>query len=628
MNSSTDTVLNSRILSLREKLNSPKLSPANKSILGKLLAALEGKLVNSGSVSVSGNNSVIPYIFRKVTESAPPFSELSPLVTNDEIQLNSQQLLAVDWATQRKSFVLTGAAGTGKTTSLKSIISAIITLSWMTPIVCKDHKYLVDGTPGIVVISYTNKAVQNVKKRLPHELHRNCMTAHKLLEYQPVYFEVEDDKGNQTKTMRYEPRRNSENPLPSSIRTLVIDEATMLDVPLWNKLMDSLPQRSDPDLQIILMGDIQQLPPVFGKSVFIHAMQRKMPVIELTEVHRQALENPILSLLHRILSGKVIPAPQLPEWNIDKSLDGLGKLTIRPWKKKLTDLAAAAFMHSFLPKLIDAGELDPEQDAILTPFNVNFGTELMNRVIATHMAKKLSAPVWEIYTGQKKVYLRVGERVLHNKSEAIVLEIKKNLQYFGKSPRPPSPTMDYEGREHDVVVTRRNILGEGEEDEVSAEDTIDFVDRFLDSMGGNTTDGDNPAKRAASHIVIVQSCDTGDQTTMSSAGELNSLLLGYAITVHKSQGSEYRRVYFITHHSQAIMFQREILYVGCSRAKEELIVMCPPEFFVKGITSQKLPGKNVMEKIDAFERALRVDMRRGVGNLDQVPNGLERFIIN
>lgn len=282
-------------------------------------------------------------------------------------------------------------------------------------------------------------------------------------------------------------------------------------------------------------------------------------------------------------------------------------------------------MHRILPQLIDAGELDPEQDAILTPFNVNFGTEMMNKIVASHMAKKLGAPVWEIFTGQKKVYLRVGERVLHNKSEAKVLEIKKNLQYFGKSPRPASPTMDYEGREHDIAVVRAGILSDGDDD-ISSEDALDNVDRFLESLGGSTTDDDNPAKRAASHIIVVESMDTGDKTTLSSAGDINALLLGYAITVHKSQGSEYRRVYFITHHTQAVMFQREILYVAVTRAKEELVIMCPPELFVKGITSQKIPGKTIAEKIASFEKALRIDKKYGKGNEDQNPNGLERFL--
>jgi len=632
----SDSNTEKQIARIRAKLAvTAGLSPANRLVLGKLLARL---------LKMQGNDTTEPQA-KAEPQDLPQNSPIDKLIDNSETSpetsldanelteaenfpYNDQQRQGIKWAVEGHSFVLTGAAGTGKTTNLRGIVANLIASGRCGVIGQTDHKYIHTGAPGIVLVSYTNKAVGNIKRKLPKYLHNNCVTIHKLLEYQPVFEEsTNKDTGAVSSTRLFQPARTAYNPLPRSIRILIVDESTMLDVPLWNKLIAALPHRTDPDLQIILMGDIQQLPPVFGKSVFIHALQRGFPVTELTEVYRTALDNPILALAHRILSGKVIPAPELPKWNIDKSAKGLGKLTIRPWKKKLTDLQANVYLRGFIPKLIDAGHFNPAEDVFLTLFNVNIGTILINKIIATHVAKVTNSPVYEIFTGLSKVYLRVGERVLYNKSDAIVLSIKPNFQYFGRTPRPASSTMDYDGMEHDKekVNGYLNISSTDTED-FTGEDVHDYVDRMMESMGSPVEDG-SPAKRAASHVVTVRSVDTGEEHTLSSAGELNSLMLAYAITVHKSLGSEYNRVFFLTHHTQAVMFQREFLYVGVTRAKQELVVICEPNFFVQGITSQKLPGKTIEQKIEAFEAALRLEQRRGRGNEDQVPDELERFLV-
>lgn len=82
--------------------------------------------------------------------------------------------------------------------------------------------------------------------------------------------------------------------------------------------------------------------------------------------------------------------------------------------------------------------------------------------------------------------------------------------------------------------------------------------------------------------------------------------LGYALTVHKSQGSEYDRVFFITHGSQSNMFFRELLYTAITRAAKELYVICEPNFFLKGITTQRVPGNTLEEKIESFDRTMKM----------------------
>jgi hypothetical protein len=70
------------------------------------------------------------------------------------------------------------------------------------------------------------------------------------------------------------------------------------------------------------------------------------------------------------------------------------------------------------------------------------------------------------------------------------------------------------------------------------------------------------------------------------------------------------------------MLFRELIYTAVTRAKEELVIICPPSLFVQGINSQRLPGKTLDEKIAAFSRYLEV------GNVSdtELPRGMALLI--
>jgi len=553
-------------------------------------------------------NGGIPYT--KDTETASyQFTGTGAETTAADIIYNNNQLRAMDLALAGKPLVLTGAAGSGKTTTVKGMIQKLLQGDKISTLGTTDHKWLQSGQHSIACVSFTNKAVQNLKKALPRDMHQNCITIHKLLEYQPEYYTVFDpETGTEKKTMQFIPSRNEGKPLPP-IDILIIDEATMVSVDLWNTLADSISH----NCQIIVIGDIHQLPPVFGKSIFIHAMQMGAETVELTHIYRQALESPIIALAHRIKSGKQIPATELDNFSIDAGAKG--KVTIHPWKKKLGETVAIKTIQMFLPQLIDSGQYVPVEDVILTPFNKSFGTIIMNICIATHLAKKEIDPekkkVWEVYAGIKKVYIRVGEKVLYNKSEAFVTEIKTNPAYYGKLPRDPSDTMDYNGMESDVDKRMAAEAGIN----FNGMDSLETVDDMLSHMASHT-DGEERISREASHKVTVYIPDLDMTKELAGSGELNSMDLGYALTVHKSQGSEYRRVFFITHASQSNMWFRELLYTAVTRAAEELYVICEPNFFVKGVVTQRVPGNTLEEKIASFDRNMQMS-KNGSSELPQ-----------
>lgn len=536
-----------------------------------------------------------------------PAAQHNILTSADKVIYNLQQAQFIQTVLQGKSCALIGPAGTGKTTSTRGAILSLIQSNKIPKLEILNHKHLSSGTPGIVCTSFTNKAVQNTKRVLPADLRHNCITLHKLLEYQPEYYDVWDEKTSKyKKTMRFVPSRNESNPLPLSLQVIIIDEASMVPTDLWNNLFKALPA-NHPKLQIILILDIQQLPPVFGRSIAIHALEAGIPKVELIEVYRQALESPIISLAHRILSGKVIPKPELESWNIDKMAEGNGKLTIKPWKKPLSQDAALFVMSKFLPEQIDEGSYDPTSDVILTPYNKAFGTIELNKIVATHLAHNYNPdkePVFEIIAGFNKKYFRVGDKVLWNKTEHFITKIEKNTSYFGNPFKVPSLTLDYDGVEHD----KEKLSGLGKfllDDGDDSEGVIKNIDDILGAMASGGQEKEDMV-RAASHRVTVYSEEFDSYETLDTAGDLNTLDLGYAMTVHKSQGSEYRRVFFITHASQANMLFRELIYTAVTRAREELVVICPPSLFVGGITSQRLPGKTLEDKIAAFERYMKI----------------------
>jgi len=137
--------------------------------------------------------------------------------------------------------VLTGAAGTGKTLTVNAIATKLLSDEVGLPMVtfrdpaggCNDQV----TKPAVAFVAYTNRAVNNMSANLRRfnpelmeELGGNYMSIHKLLEYAPEYYVNEE--GNDS--MRFVPRRDALNRLP--IKTLVIEEASMLGMDLWQNL--------------------------------------------------------------------------------------------------------------------------------------------------------------------------------------------------------------------------------------------------------------------------------------------------------------------------------------------------------------------------------------------------------
>lgn len=499
--------------------------------------------------------------------------------TSDGITYNAKQQSIIDFAVSMRSCILIGAAGTGKTTTMRGVLTNLVQrcahhIGTLNDVA--DHKHLkhASGAPGILIVSFTRRAVANIKKQLPADLQANCITIHAALEYGPVYEEVMDPVSCEFRmTRRFVAQRSPASLISHNIRVVVFEESSMIGTDLHKELMDALPA----GVMEIYLGDIQQLPPVFGSAVLGYKMC-SLPTVELTDVYRQALDSPIISLAHRILSGRGIPASEL------KAMAVPNKLDVRVIEKKLHADLITPRIAAFLCKQIEAGIIDFDDTTILVPFNKGLGSIELNKHIATYLARKEGATVYEIIAGFMKHYLRVGDRVLHNKEDAIVTRIVRNGSYAGKQYQLESPDLDYWG-------------DNSKTGNVNYEDTIADVDALLEALALDKEE----RKAASSHIVTLQLANSGEEVELTSAAEINSLLLGYAMTVHKSQGSEFRKVYLILHNSHNTMLQRELLYTAVTRAREYLYIVCESDTFVKGVTKQRIPGNTLADKIEHFK---------------------------
>ena len=489
-----------------------------------------------------------------------------------DIELDIDQQQAVELALAGKSFCLIGKAGTGKTTTEREIVKAILKNN-------KDatHIFRIQGTgekveaPAAAVVSYTRVATGNSKKaickdpELENKFYHNITTIHNLLEFAPVYFFDED---KQKETMRFVPNRHCGNPLTTKV--IAFEESSMIDLTLWEKVYDAMAY----DGQCIFIGDINQLPPVFGPSILNYALVQ-LPIVELRTVYRQKFNSTVLLNAHNILEGK--PLTVAPDFKI-----------IEGGAKQHGQILTMLMFAKSVEKWLQDGTYNPAEDIILSPFNVGaLGTDNINN----HVADLVNpGEVYEIIAGIRKFYLAVGDKIMYAKQVGTVRQIRRNGLYSGKTPKPPSVHMNRFGKMKD------------EDDLSSEEHDIDVSESDIQyDLEKLTAEELKELTHQASHVVEIE-LDTGETLALSKAGELgqSNFTLGYALTVHKSQGSEWRHVIILLHKDHSIMAFNELLYTAVTRAAEKVTIIAKQFMIDKAIATRRLKGDTLREKVEFF----------------------------
>jgi len=199
----------------------------------------------------------VPVASSRVEEWLARFTE------RQGIELSAEQRRAIQQATKERVLVLTGGPGTGKTTTLRTMVQLLEAMG-----------------KQVALASPTGRAAQ----RLAEVAGREAKTIHRLLEFDP-------SQGGF--------KRNAEWPLDADV--VIVDESSMIDLALANHLLKAVNVKS----QLVLVGDVDQLPSVGAGTVLRDLINSGVvPVARLTQVFRQAAESLIVQNAHRINRGE------------------------------------------------------------------------------------------------------------------------------------------------------------------------------------------------------------------------------------------------------------------------------------------------------------------------------------
>ena len=489
------------------------------------------------------------------------------------IELDEDQNTAVQLALAGKSFCLIGKAGTGKTTTEREIVKAI--LSRMNG---RTHIFRIQGTgekiesPAAAVVSYTRVAAGNSRnaickdEELRNAFFHNVTTIHNLLEYAPVFF-YDDEK--EKESMRFIPQRNALNPL--NVQTIAIEESSMVDLSLWDRLYDAMLSGT----QVIFIGDINQLPPVFGPSILNYALVQ-LPIVELRTVYRQKFDSLVLTNAHNILEGKEVE--EGPDFKI-----------IEGGTKQHGQTVTMLQLAGSLKRWYESGEYKPDEDIILSPFNKgDLGSDSIN----SHVAQFLNdGDVYEIIAGIRKLYVAVGDKIMFQKQVGRIINIKHNPMYAGKIPKP-----------HSKHLSRFGVMLEEDDLDSLEDDGLAHVEYNLEAMSKEDME---ELTHQASHVVEIE-LETGEMLALRKAGELSAqnFSLAYALTVHKAQGCEWRKVILVLHKDHSILAFNELLYTAVTRAAKQVVIVGKKFMVAKAIATRRIKGDSLKEKVEYFNANL------------------------
>jgi exodeoxyribonuclease V alpha subunit len=372
------------------------------------------------------------------------------------VTLAGQQRRAVEAALVDKCTVITGGPGVGKTT----IVKAIVHLARLV------HRRVALAAP-------TGRAA----KRLGEATVMEALTIHRLLEFAP------HEGGFQ---------RGRDNPLDADL--VVVDEASMVDAQLFSALLAAV----HPQAQLILVGDIDQLPSVGPGAVLADVIASgAATVIRLTEIFRQAAASKIVVSAHAINHGEM---PQL---------DAPGGATSDFYFIARDDPEAArATLVELVAERIPARfGFDPVAEIqVLAPMHRGeLGTSVLNRALQDRLNP--SSGGTELARGERS--FRRGDKVMQLKND------------------------------YDKSVFNGDI------------GVIAAID--------------------VEHGVIAVEFD--GRLASYERSELDQLAHAYAVSVHKSQGSEYPAVVIPLATQHYMMLQRSLLYTAVTRGKKLVVIV-------------------------------------------------------
>ena len=401
--------------------------------------------------------------------------EIKSIESELDIELHDLQREAVIKALSEGLFILTGGPGTGKTTTIKSIISGL------------ERRNL-----RFVLAAPTGRAAKRMSETTGYEastIHRLLSIKHNPEERADAYFEMNED-----------------NPL--DVDAVIIDEASMVDIFLFNSLLKAI----SPGCKLIIVGDSNQLPSVGPGQVLKDMLDSGVcPNVELKYIFRQSNESHIVTYAHMINNGEQIDFTTKYEDFFLLKRDNYEEIR-------------QALLYLICEKLPKHFNTSPMQIQVLTPMKKGaLGVWELNRILQEY----INPP------SDKKVELEYGENIFRVGDK--VMQTKNNYDM-----------------EWDIMSTYGISAQRGKGVFNGDIGIIDHINK--------------PSR------LIRITFDDGREAEYSYE-TLEELELAYAITIHKSQGSEYPVVIMPLLGGPRSLLYRNLLYTGVTRAKDCVVIL-------------------------------------------------------
>lgn len=395
------------------------------------------------------------------------------------IELDDLQREAILKSASNGILILTGGPGTGKTTTINTIIS-----------------YFEEEGLDIQLAAPTGRAAKRMTEATGYE----ARTIHRLLE---IAGGVSDDNAVK-QTARF--NRDQDNPLEADV--IIIDEMSMVDIHLFHALLKAV----IPGMHLIFVGDASQLPSV-GPGQILHDLIScgKFATVVLNHIFRQAKESDIVMNAHYINQGQM---PGLS--NKSKDFFFLERNDYNIIYKHMIML-----IRDKLPGYVGA---DPFDIQVLTPMKKGaLGCETLNKILQQYLNPADPSKA-EYMHGDR--LLRVGDKVM---------QIHNNYQ------------AEWE------IIGKYNIPIDG------------GTGIFNGDMGRIVS-----ITTATSTLVV--EFDEKRRVTYSFSN-LDELELAYAVTIHKSQGSEYPAIVMPLLGGPRMLTNRNLLYTAVTRARKCVMIL-------------------------------------------------------
>ena len=389
--------------------------------------------------------------------------------------LDELQRTAVKTSISHGLMILSGGPGTGKTTTINTII-----------------RFFESEGLDILLAAPTGRAA----KRMTEATGFEAKTIHRLLEMNGAMEEG--------RNARFE--RNEENPLEADV--IIIDEMSMVDIHLFEALLSAVSVGT----RLIMVGDRNQLPSV-GPGQVLHDLieSGSFPVVILKKIFRQAGESDIVVNAHKINDGEKISFD-----NKSRDFFLLERNDANVIYKHMIQL-----IREKLPPYVDAVPYDIQ---VLTPMRKGaLGVETLNSILQ----KYLNPP-----SSDKKEH-QTGERLFREGDK--VMQIKNNYQL----------TWEIRSR-YGIPIDKGMGIFNGD---------MGVIKEIRENAQSLTVEYDE-------HRLI--------EYPFSSLDEIE---LAYAITIHKSQGSEYPAVILPLLSGPKMLFNRNLLYTAVTRARKCVTIL-------------------------------------------------------